>query len=226
MMKTSITRLDDLLGGGLPERANILLTGPPALAKDALLMQFLRAGKGGEPGVFISTDAAPSEVEKKAISFGMDFAGAVKFVDCYSWTLQARPAGRSDIMVPGPSALNELSIAISRSLSEAGRPGVPTRVSFQSLSTLILYNNPEIVFRFIQVMGARLKSSGATTIFSLDEGMHDARVLTTLEHLTDGTIAFKIDGGRGFLSVPRMPLSRPIPDWLEFDATPTGIAMK
>lgn len=226
-LKTLIQKIDELLGGGLPERSNFLLKGLPASHKDSFLLQFLHAGKkSGNPVAFVTTDSAPAELEKRALSFGLDLS-ATKFVDCYSWALQQRGVGRpDDIIVPGPSSLNELSIAISRALSEINRPGVPSRVSFQSLSTLVLYNNPEIVFRFIQIMGARLKASGATTLFSIEEGMHDEHVFTTLEHLTDGTIEFKEDAGETFLRIPRIPTGKPIPNWLKFEATPFGIEMK
>lgn len=227
MLKTFLEKIDEGLGGGLPEKSNFLLKGPPASRKDAILFQFISAGKkSGEPGVIVTTDSSPAEIQKKALSMGLDLS-ATKFVDCYSWALQQRGAQRpQDILVPGPSSLNELSIAISRALSESAKPGVPSRVSFQSLSTLVMYNNPEVVFRFIQVMGARLKANGATTLFTIDDGMHDQKVFTTLEHLTDGTIEFKSEDGKDFLRVPRIPLGKTIVDWVLFEQTSFGLEIK
>ncbi|MFH0962136.1 MAG: RAD55 family ATPase [archaeon] len=226
-LKTLMTKIDELLGGGLPEKSTFLLKGPPASKKESILFQFLHAGKkSGNPIAFVATDSSPAEIEKRAISLGLDLS-STKFVDCYSWALQQRSSSRpGDIIVPGPSSLNELSIAISRALSEINKPGVPSRVSFQSLSTLVLYNNPDIVFRFIQIMGARLKASGATTLFSIEEGMHEERVFTTLEHITDGTIEFKSENGADFLRIPRLPAGKPISNWIQFEATPYGIEIK
>lgn len=234
MMKTGIERLDELVGGGFAERSNFLVIGPPGSGKEALLLHFLAAGKAqSNPAVFVTTDNAPLEIEKRAISLGLDFAGfaqarLLKFVDCYSWALQAHQdiVKRDDIFVPGPSSLNELSIAISKALLEIGRPPMPSRVSFQSLSTLLLYNNPEVVFRFIQVMGARLKQTGSTTLFSIESGMHPESTIATLEHLLAGTVEFKVDGERRFFRVPRVPGGQALLKWTEYDITPYGISVK
>lgn len=227
-LKTGIGKLDGLLEGGLSERTNFLVIGAPSSKKDLFISQFLSSGaKLGEPCAYVTTDNSPADLEKRALSIGMDVSRA-KFVDCYSWALQQkRPEGRgADIVVPGPSSLNELSIAISRALSEIAKPGANSRVAFHSLSTLVLYNNADIVFRFIQVMGARLKGLGATTLFSIESGMHDERVITTLEHLTDASIEFKSEGGRDYFRIPRMPSGKTISDWMEFAVTPMGIEIK
>ncbi len=227
-LKIGIGKFDELLDGGFSEKTNFLVIGSPSSKKDLFLSQFLAYGtKIGEPCAYVTTDNSPADLEKRALSFGMDLSRA-KFVDCYSWALQQKmPEGRnSDIIVPGPSSLNELSIAVSRALSEISKPGANSRMSFHSLSTLVLYNNADIVFRFIQVMGARLKGLGATTLFSIEAGMHDERVITTLEHLTDATIEFKSEGGRDYFRVPRRPTGKVLTDWIEFEATPLGIEIK
>lgn len=101
--------------------------------------------------------------------------------------------------MPGPSALNDLSIGITESVrSAADSP----KIVFQSLSTLLLYNNPEVVFRFFQIIGARLKVSNATTLFHCEAAMHDERTITTLKHLADVVLELKIEGGKSFITAP------------------------
>jgi hypothetical protein len=125
---------------------------------------------------------------------------SLKFVDCYSWTLGEAASkieakgfeNRDDINVPGPSALNDLSIGITQSIRDTEN----ANVIFQSLSTLLLYNSPEIIFRFVQIMGARLKMAGATTLMHCEAQMHDEKVITTLKHLADHVIEMKTENGK------------------------------
>jgi len=81
------------------------------------------------------------------------------------------------------------------------------------------YNNPEIVYRFVQISGARLKGSGTSTIFLLESGMHEDTAVTTLKHLMDGYVEIKNEGGRLVLNAPQNGL----PDWVEFKLGKTGI---
>ena len=130
-------------------------------------------------------------------SYGWNFehrrsTNLLAFIDCYSWTLGKGIEGdRNDILVQGPNALNDLSLAISQIVSSLSRPGKPIRICFNSLSTFLLYNSSETIFKFIQITGAKLKTMGATTIFILEEGMHDKKTTTTLKHLADETIYLK-----------------------------------
>ncbi|MEW6329031.1 MAG: RAD55 family ATPase [Candidatus Micrarchaeota archaeon] len=224
MMRSGIDELDDLIGGGLRDDANILLMGPPGQEKTLFALQFVNEGLTiRQPCVYLTTDVSPAEVESKAGEFGWNFpkftGNGLWFVDCYSWALGAKSAQRKDIMVPGPSALNDLSIGLAQALQEAYKPALKSRVVFQSLSTLLLYNNPDIVFRFTQVIGARLKSAQATTLFMLDTGMHDERVLVTLKHLVDLIIEMKFESNKWYVSAPLSGLT----EWVNIRSTKKGL---
>ncbi|MFQ6010043.1 MAG: RAD55 family ATPase [Candidatus Aenigmatarchaeota archaeon] len=223
MIKTGITKLDKMLGGGLPESSNILIVGPPGMEKLWFCIKMLLNGvKENQRALLITTDLAPDEIEKKGMEFGMDIFplsqnNKLKFIDVYSWTLPAKKAGsrHNDIAVPGPSALNELSLAISQALAEISNPGSKLRIIFFSLSSLLLYNNPEIIYRFLQIMGSRLKALNALTLFLMDSGMHDEKIISTIKHLTDGTIELQKDGDKIMLRVPRMSGSKSFSEWKE-----------
>jgi len=199
-MKTGIDVID--AAGGIPESSNVLLIGPPGPEKMLLSLRILSTllNAGGK-GVYVTTDVLPSDIEKRAKAALVDISGftnkSLKFVDCYSWTL-GELAGvkskeeRNDVTVPGPSALNDLSIGITQTLRDMEN----ANIVFQSLSTLLLYNSPEIVFRFVQIMGARLKVSGMTTILHCEAQMHDEKTVTTLKHLTDHVIELKTEDGK------------------------------
>ncbi len=196
-VKTGINELDEALGGGLREKANVLLIGPPGPEKLKLALKFLQQGKKeGDGLLYITTDATPDEINKE---YGDK---DLMFIDCYSWTLGNAEKNKEYIYVPGPSALNDLSIGIAQAMQKIFKPEKKMRIVVQSLSTLLLYNNPEVVYRFTQVIGARLKISNATTLFMIEEGMHDEKVVTTLKHLMNSVIEIKNENGEVKIRAP------------------------
>lgn len=191
--------------GELPEKSNILFITPPRPEKSIFVAHYIDEGlKSQQPGVYVTTDISPAEIEAKAAAFGMNFADCTNkslwFVDCYSWALEKKPVERKDIRVSGPSSLDDLSLSINQAVYEANKICPLGRVVFQSLSTLFIYNSPNIVYKFCQVVGARLKSYGMTTLFMVEDGMHKSDVLATLEHMMDGIVEVKFEDGRWFIS--------------------------
>lgn len=196
--------------GGLPEKSNILLISQPGMEKMVFSIRMLdQALRAGGKGVYITTDKFPSDIEESSKAIDVELSAytnkSLWFVDCYSWTLgeSGRQAARADIPVPGPSALNDLSIGLAQSLRSAGDS---PRIVFHSLSTLLLYNNPEIVFRFVQITGARLKAANALTLFHCEEGMHDAQTVSTLKHLADHVVEIKAEDGKNTIRCPSIGL--------------------
>ncbi len=235
LIPTGIKELDELLGGGLPARSNILVIGEPGCGKTIFSLQIVANGlQAGEPALFITTDNSPAEIRQQLESLGCNISlyeskNMVRFVDCYSWTLgmeQARTMSQTEYMVPGPADLNQLSVAISRARNDIWKPEVNMRTFFKSISTLLLHNNPKIVFRFLQVINARAKASDSISLLLVEEGMHEKSVMVTLQHLTDGTIEFKIENGQRYLRIPRMPFGKVIYNWTPFDITEQGVVIR
>ncbi len=203
-MKFGIPNLVDAIGE-LPERSNFLFITPPRPEKNIFAAHYINEGLSSQqPAIYVTTDIAPSEIEARASSFGWNFSEHTNkklwFVDCYSWALEKKPVERRDIRVSGPSSLDDLSLSINQATYEANKLSPIGRVVFQSLSTLLIYNSPSIVYKFCQVLGARLKSTGMTSLFMVEEGMHQPDVLATLEHMMDGIIEVKFEDGKWFIS--------------------------
>ena len=203
-MRFGIPNLIDAVGE-LPDRSNILFITPPRPEKSIFVAHYVNEGvKSKQPAVYVTTDIAPAEIEAKAASFGMNLAKYTNknlwFVDCYSWALEKKPAERKDARVSGPSSLDDFSLSINQTVYAANKIAPLGRVVFQSLSTLFIYNTPNIVYKFCQVVGARLKSCGMTTLFMVEDGMHQPDVLATIEHMMDGIVEVKFEDGRWFIS--------------------------
>lgn len=214
MIKTGITQLDNGMKGGLREKSNVLVIGPPGPEKVSIAQKFIQQGlNDGDGSLYITTDVGPKEIEENNSDLAQHTNKDLLFIDCYSWTLGEQPADRKDIMVPGPSALNDLSIGIAQAMQKLFKPDRKLRVVVHSLSTLLLYNNPEVVYRFTQITGARLKSSNATTLFIIEEGMHDSKVITTIKHLVDSVIEVKNENGKAMARAPMNGLAQ----WVEIE---------
>jgi circadian clock protein KaiC len=73
-LSSGIKKLDDMLGGGIPEGESMLLAGPSGSGKSTLGMQFIAEGlKRGEPGIVAIFEELPAEHVHRAKMFGIDF---------------------------------------------------------------------------------------------------------------------------------------------------------
>ncbi|MFH1470303.1 MAG: RAD55 family ATPase [Candidatus Micrarchaeota archaeon] len=224
MINLGVPKLDKLIGG-IKEASNILVIGPPGPEKLSLGLHFIGEGLDEkQPCIYTTSDIAPKEIEDRAAEIGPDIPSKIgkgfTFIDCYSWALGTPPIGRKDIQVPGPNALDDMSIAVAQAIQEYGKdPKNGPRMVVHSLSTLLLYNNPEITFRFVQITGARLKAAGCTTLYFLESGMHEERMVVTIKHLMDSVIEMKNENNKSYLTAPLYGLKK----WAEFEVGKKGL---
>jgi len=74
-IKTGIPGFDDILKGGLPEHAALLVSGVPGVGKTIMALQYIYEGlKNGEPCMFISCEIDEQSILTYAASFGLDIA--------------------------------------------------------------------------------------------------------------------------------------------------------
>lgn len=212
-ISTGIEDLDIILEGGYQSPGTVMILGPAGQEKMAFAFQFAYAGmKAGEMVAYVTLDMPPDEIESKANNFGMNFKAhtgkELIFIDAYSQTIGAKPASRNDIMVPGPAALNDLSLALNDIIGKS--EGRRVRVIFHSLSTLSIYSQPDTVVKFLQVIQGRLKGASATGLWLVDEGMHDKKFITTMESISDQVLSISDKGGAHELAIANMPMPLPV----------------
>ena len=200
----------------------ILCLGPPSPEKITFIQQFLFGGLGaGEPGLYLTMDHTPSEVRADMERNGWDVkkyedTGLLRFVDCFSWIIHEKDMNPSVTTITSPSALSEIAIAISTLLDQVKN----ARVVIDSLSTMMLYNDPTSVFRFFQLIGSKIKKNEAVMIALLEEGMHAEQVNVTLEHLSDGTLKIKTVPDH-MLRIERLSNA----DWVAYKLTEKGLVV-
>jgi len=205
-IKTGLGKLDSLLKGGLPDKSSILLFGAPKCGKTLFGMHFLFEGLSkDEYGIFIVTNDFPEETVKKLEKLGridkILERELIKFVDCYSVHAGVEKENTAFIIrVNGPTALTEIGIAFSDIVKKIPKSS-KIRVVLDSVSTLMLYNPPNQIASFVQHLNGKIKASNASSIFIVEEGMHDEKDVTTLNSLLDVMIHLKREKNKNLIEV-------------------------
>src|SRR6185436_9436886 len=77
---TGIDGFDELTGGGLPRGRPTLVCGGPGCGKTLFALEFLLRGavSKGEPGVFVSFEETPDDLQKNVASLGFDLTALGK----------------------------------------------------------------------------------------------------------------------------------------------------
>jgi KaiC/GvpD/RAD55 family RecA-like ATPase len=182
----------------LPKNSASLLIGPPLAGEKNFIYSYLRKSlESGEPAAFISTDKSPEDIKKEMLQMKMfvtkfETDKMLRYIDCFSKQTDESIKDTDCVKrVSGPLALNEISIALSDIERDFLRLNSSHKVIFNSLSTVLMYSNPQMVGRFLQVIIAKVKKAGGSVLLTLEEGMHDEKVIVTIEHLMDVIIHVK-----------------------------------
>ncbi len=193
----------------VPEEAsmNILLFGDPGPLKQ-LWCQHYTYGEllNGKGCIYMSITSPPEDIRKNFARFNKDITpfeeeNVFIFVDCYP-----RRQKSQHISVPvDTSSLTDFGMALSDASQEMNSDtGV---VVFDSLSTLMLYFDPEQVIKFAVNQASKLKEWGWTGIFIVEKGVNDEKIENSLKFLLDGVFEifedeFRIQWIRGMVDKP------------------------
>ena len=179
LASTGVDELDRLLGAGYPDRAVVLVSGPAGIGKEALRYWFISAGLAAGDFCLYVTKSTPAEVLQDFRGFGVDTS---KVPTWYS-----REGGERKF---DPNDLAAMSFNIKETLrSNEGRR---IRIVTDVLSSLLVLNPTETVYRFLSQLFADVKQYDAVMLATLEEGMHDPKVVSTIGELFDGVVEFKL----------------------------------
>ena len=208
-VKSGVRRLDDLLYGGFSAGVQVLLNGPAHTGKDVLARLFSVEGlKSGIPSIWVVTDKTFTQVRDDLAALYPGFPdaekkGMVRYVDLYSRQVgSAQSSANVRLLSTSDKALlDQLSQSVN-SFAEELKENYPTyRLVFESVSTITAYLDSTSAFRFLQPFIGRRKLDSAVAYYVLDSGMHSESDLETLEHMVDGSLNFKVEQMKTFLSV-------------------------
>ena len=176
--------------------------------------------KNKEPVIFLSTDSSSVDIKKELMQNKIFYASAgntLRFIDCYSQQAGAPAKETEDTkIVSGPIALNEISIALAQLEAEFHKISPKHTVVFDSLSTLLMYSNPQMVGRFLQILIAKIRQAGGSVMFTLEEGMHKPEDMITIEHLMQAIIHLKKEQDKVLIKADGIP---GLGEWGELNQT-------
>lgn len=216
------TRLDDLLQGGLPARAHVVLLGDAFVGKEVVLYSFLAEGlKRGEPVLIVTAARSPDEVSEAMGVVLPQFReyeqmGMVRWVDASGSGGTGTPhrtvvKGAND-QAGILTSLGSVARGFESSHSDA------FRVGFLGLSSILAHGDERAGFSFLQNVVGILKPRPALAMYSLEAGaLSEAQVESLLGRM-DGAIVFRQDRDKTFLAVKGLNEVE-TRDWVECRAT-------
>lgn len=209
IVPTKISGFDTLLSGGLPQGNCILLITPPMIETRLFCLEFIYRGiQEKQAGLVVTMDSSPEDLKIKALPYNWTMVlgeknKLLRWVDGYSINAQKNVKDTAAIKrIGGPVALSDIGIAVSKVQTEFHKTHDYYRFVFDSLSTLLIYNSPESIYRFLQFIIPKLRVTGAIGFFTLSAGMHDQKIEATLRHMMDGAIQIDNNLNIKILSLP------------------------
>ncbi|MFQ6128083.1 MAG: RAD55 family ATPase [Thermoplasmata archaeon] len=206
-----------------PSNSSALLLGPPGVGKFEFSIDYvvdILQNKGRI--VFVAVDLHPVEIRRWIMRYGADVPKCegknFLFVDCYSHSVDDSQNLYEDTKTLKVNSLSNIE-SIGMNISKAAeRLGKPVRIVFYTLSTLFLYNPPQAMAKFFQMISSRVKTEYGFILYVLHEGVHDDRTVRLLESLVDGVVQMRFDDDlRREWRIHHYRGKRYDPHWVRFD---------
>jgi KaiC/GvpD/RAD55 family RecA-like ATPase len=214
-LPTGIDGMDSLLFGGVPDKNLVLLLGPPGSEKYHFAFQFLACGlREGDAGLVAVSSMSVQEAKSRLTMLKVNVPSCetkkvLNFIDWYTQKSKAIVGmeEHDTVFIPSKDIAN-LDIALMASIEKLEFSPTKRGVFDLITSALGMYSISEVT-EFMQRQKSRLKKGDITSLFIVEEGAHDERVLSTLKHISDGVIIIsKDDEGALFIQVESMEGSK------------------
>ncbi len=222
---TGVEIIDLMIPQGYPTGSAVLLMGDPATGKTTLLLQLaVEALKKGRDVVYAALDDFPNGVRESMRLMGLEtknfeIEGRRKlvFIDCYSFLVGVKSEEQYS---EDPQRLSDLSITISKALSESRNPS-GVLLAMDSLTTLIQRSGVRPSFDFLHTLVAKIRSSRASFLGSLSRKAFHPAIIAAMQDKMDGVIELKaedtVQGLSRFIRVPKMKGAQHITAWTPYD---------
>lgn len=193
-VRTYIPGVDEILYGGIPDRAVVLLSGGPGTGKSIFGKQFIYNGLiRGENGIFVALEEHPVAVRKSFQNFGWDISsyekeGKFAIVDAFTGGY-GTAAQREKYIVKDVDNVMELSDVLRQAIKETDAK----RVVIDSVSTLYL-TKPALARNTIMTLKRVISGLGCTAIFVSQVSVGERGFGGPgVEHAVDGIIRMDLD---------------------------------
>jgi len=215
LVSTGVASLDTLLNNGYPDRSAVLVVGPPGIGKEALGYWFTKAGLNQGDFCLYVTRLPVREVLHDIKGFGVDLQQKVPL-----WLASDGGQIKYDV-----NDLAALSFNIKDVLKRNSNRRI--RVVVDALSSLLMLNQPETIYKFLDQLLADAKQYEVVILATLEEGMHKPEVLAAMQQLFDGVVEMRLyEEGLRVLPLLRIRKMRgvpPQPGYFNFTLTNNGM---
>lgn len=225
---TGIGILDELLPDGYPSSSVVLVMGDPATGKTTLLTQLVvEALRKGKNVVYASLDDFPDSVRESMTIMGInpkdyeqEGRRRLVFIDCYSFLVGVKS---KELYSEDPQRLSDLSIVVSKALSEA-LDASNTLLAMDSLTTLLQRGGVRPSFDFLHTLVAKIRSCKASCVTSLSRKAFHPAIIAAIQDKVDGVLEMKAedtkDGLARFIRVSKMKGARHVTAWTPYNRDP------
>ncbi len=181
MVSSGVPALDTILDNqGYPQTSTVLLVGAPGVGKEALCYWFTLSGLVSGDFCLYVTRLPAKDVLKDAKVFGVDYGERAPV-----W--MSSTGGQ---IAYDPSDLAGLSFNVKEMLEK--NRGKQIRIVTDVLSSLLMLNAPETVYRFLTQLFKEIKQHEVVFLATLEDGMHPAQVITAMQQLFDGVVEMRV----------------------------------
>lgn len=201
MKKTHIPKLDDFLGGGIPEGSSVLFYADPGVECEAFGYQTLQSRvEEGDPGFIFTNVTEPSSIIYEFEKFGWDLEkvmddNKVFFVDGSSYFIGAPVTGKYSI-----EDYSQIEQVVIDAITD-----VPDGVGvINNLSTLIDYLDEGETVRIIKKWNQIAKDKNTILLYIFTEWDYETDLIDEIKESMDclvnlSTIEERVIIGQGFM---------------------------
>jgi KaiC/GvpD/RAD55 family RecA-like ATPase len=219
-ISSGISKLDDLLNGGIDIPSNIVLKGPPFSGKEVLARNFIaRSISENIPVIAVSLDRDVGKIKSDVMkilgeSKDPEETGLLKFVDAYSKTVQLQSPSKHAIVSDGVSNYSLFIKTLDTAAADILESHGNYRFIFFTLTGMISQIEPKFFIKTLQHITQKRRSENVVSVYLMDQGVFDESVYESANYVMDGEIEFRVDFSKNYLRVRGMG-SVKSRDWIE-----------
>jgi KaiC/GvpD/RAD55 family RecA-like ATPase len=182
-------------GYQIPRGSQLLLIGPPSVVKTHFALRYLVDRlQAKEPAAYATTLWSPKQIRELLGQIGgKQSASQLRIADGIS-CVTAQPSSEP-YSFKNLYDLNTINLVLLQAIADLENG----HLCLDNLTTLMTYSAPLSVIKFIQVLCARVKNSGVTGIYLIEEGVHANAIVATLRFTVDGVIEIQDEETKGSL---------------------------